>query len=218
MSDRADLGKKLKRLRKARDWTLAQLSEATSVPLSSLSKIENNQLSPTYDQLLKISSGFGLDIAELLSDNHEAEPPRVIGRRSINRLGEGTHIVDPAQHLRYLSTDLLDKSFCPIIAEHFARSIEEYGEMTRHPGEEFLYVIEGAVEFHSELYAPVRLEAGESIYFDSSMGHAYIKAADGPCRTLSICSSPRRDPAPQGAAETKPKAAQPPARSRSRVL
>jgi hypothetical protein len=34
----------------------------------------------------------------------------------------------------------------------------------------------------------VRLEAGDSIYFDSGMAHAYIDVGDTPCRTLTICS------------------------------
>jgi uncharacterized cupin superfamily protein len=36
----------------------------------------------------------------------------------------------------------------------------------------------------------VRLRAGDSIYFDSGMGHAYIAASEGRCRVLSLCSAP----------------------------
>ncbi|MCE2660101.1 MAG: cupin domain-containing protein, partial [Rubrivivax sp.] len=49
-------------------------------------------------------------------------------------------------------------------------------------------VLEGAVMFHTELYAPVLLQAGDSVYFDSSMGHAYLRVSDGPCRVLTVCS------------------------------
>jgi hypothetical protein len=42
--------------------------------------------------------------------------------------------------------------------------------------------------FHTELYAPVLLQAGDSVYFDSSMGHAYLRVGDGPCRVLTVCS------------------------------
>lgn len=45
--------------------------------------------------------------------------------------------------------------------------MEEFGEFMRHPGEEFLYVIEGELELHTQCYAPVVLKAGESIYLDS---------------------------------------------------
>ena len=60
--------------------------------------------------------------------------------------------------------------------------------MIRHPGEEYAFILEGTVEFHTELYAPVLLNKGDSVYFDSGMGHAYLAASAGPCRVLSICS------------------------------
>ena len=78
----------------------------------------------------------------------------------------------------------------PIIADVRARSPDEFGEMIRHPGEEYAYVIEGEVELHTELYAPVHLKTGDSIYFDSGMGHVYVNVGKGTCRILSICSSP----------------------------
>ena len=55
--------------------------------------------------------------------------------------------------------------------------------------QEFAFVIEGSVDFYTDLYAPTRLEAGDSIYFDSGMGHAYVKAGPGRCQVLSICSA-----------------------------
>jgi uncharacterized cupin superfamily protein len=83
---------------------------------------------------------------------------------------------------------LLSKRFVPIVADIKARSIDAFGEFIRHPGEEYAYVLEGVIELHTELYAPVLLRAGDSIYFDSGMGHAYVAAAPGRCRVLAICS------------------------------
>ena len=69
------------------------------------------------------------------------------------------------------------------------RTLAEFGRLIRHVGEEYALVVEGAVEFNCELYTPVVLQTGDAIYFDSSMGHAYLAAAAGRCRVLSICSS-----------------------------
>src|SRR6185437_13887358 len=90
----------------------------------------------------------------------------------------------------YPAADFLNKRFTPIIAELRARSLEEFGDFIRHPGEEYAYVLEGTVAFHTELYAPLTLRRDDSIYFDSGMGHAYLAAEAGPCRVLSICSGP----------------------------
>ena len=93
----------------------------------------------------------------------------------------------------YHATDLLHKKMVPVFVTLRARSIEEFGDLIRHPGEEYSFVLEGAVDFHSEIYAPVRLNVGDAIYFDSGMGHAYIAAASEPCRILCLCSGTEAD-------------------------
>jgi hypothetical protein len=92
--------------------------------------------------------------------------------------------------LRYLSTDLLNKQITPILCEYHARTLEEFGDFMRHQGEEFLYVLEGELALHTDCYAPLKLKTGESVYFDSRMGHAYLSAGVQPCRALSICTVP----------------------------
>jgi uncharacterized cupin superfamily protein len=74
------------------------------------------------------------------------------------------------------------------VAEIKARSLAEFGELVVHPGEELAFVLEGTVDLYTALYAPVRLNVGDSIYFDSGMGHAYIAVGEGACRVLSICT------------------------------
>ena len=46
-----DLGLRVRELRKARNWTLEQASSQAGLARSTLSKIENGQMSPTYDAL-----------------------------------------------------------------------------------------------------------------------------------------------------------------------
>ena len=53
-------------------------------------------------------------------------------------------------------------------------------------GEEFLYVLEGEVIIHSNLYAPTELKRGDSLYFDGTQGHAYICGSDDPARILVL--------------------------------
>jgi transcriptional regulator with XRE-family HTH domain len=183
-------GRVLRALRTQHDWTLAEVSERTGLPVSTLSKIENDKMSLSYDKLTRLCAGLDIDIAELFASEAGGEAPsRVTGRRSITRAGEG-RAIDTADYLHlYPAADLLNKRFVPIIAEIHARSLDSFGELIRHPGEEYAYVLEGTVDLHTDLYAPTRLEAGDSIYFDSGMGHAYIAASPGRCRVLSICSA-----------------------------
>ncbi len=69
-----------------------------------------------------------------------------------------------------------------------AKSLDEFGDLVRHAGEEFAFVLDGAVVFHSEFYAPVVLNRGEGVYIDSNMGHAYV-VADASTRRPSCRSA-----------------------------
>lgn len=200
MTARAPIGKSLRRLRLQNDWTLADVAERTGLAVSTLSKVENDRMSLTFDKIVRLCEGLGIDIGTLFTNEPAsvAEPASVqpapvamMTRRSVDRVG-GEDALVPTKNYRhrYLNTDITHKKMIPILVEHRARTIEEFGALVRHPGEEFIYVMEGAIELHTEFYAPTIVRAGESIYLDSTMGHAYLAAADGPCRTLSVCSSP----------------------------
>lgn len=183
-------GAALRAFRREQRWTLAAVSQKTGLPVSTLSRIETDQISPTYDQLSKLSLGLNIDMAQLLSGETGDAKPIQTARRSVNRAGDGQILDTPMQSLRYLSVDLTNKQFAPIIGEIKARSLEEAGEFHRHNGEEFIFVVGGELELHSEFYAPLRLSAGDSVYFDSGMAHAYLAVGKGRCKILSICTAP----------------------------
>jgi len=213
-SAEAKPGGALRALRIGRGWTLAEVSHRTGLPVSTLSKIENDRMSLSYDKLTRLCAGLEIDIAELFAaDASGTAPERVNGRRSITRAGEG-RAIDTQDYLHlYPAADLLNKRFVQIIAEIHARSLADFGELIRHPGEEYAYVLEGIVELHTKLYAPARLEVGDSIYFDSGMGHAYIAVSPGRCRVLSICSANESQllEATTGQRKALPPAPEPPA-------
>lgn len=165
------LAQRLRALRQARDWALKQAAQATGVSASTLSKIENGLLSPTYDNLIKIAAGLDLDVAELFtaSDAHMGT-----GRRSLSRQGEGRQYETPYYDHRLLCTALSHKRMMPFHTRVKARSFDEFQDWSRHGGEEFVYVLEGEVELYTEFYEPARLKTGESFYIDSRMGHRVI--------------------------------------------
>lgn len=186
----SDPGMVLRRLRLERNLTLAQVSERTGLPVSSLSKVETGKMSLSYGKLMSISAGLGIDIATLFNREQAPDVQAVpFGRRSITRAGGGPAIRTATYGYTYPAAELLRKSLNPMIIDVKVRRIEDFGEWMRHPGEEFAMVLEGAVDFHCDLYAPVRLETGDTIYFDGMMGHSYVAASDGPCRLLCVCSA-----------------------------
>ncbi len=184
-------GAVLRSIRARRGWTLSEVSARTGLSVPTLSKIENDKIALTYDKLTRLSEGLDIDISRLFGAGGEGEEsPVVASRRSITRAGEGKVIETRNYNHLFPAADLLQKRFIPIIAEIRVRSLEDFGELIRHRGEEYSFVLEGEVDLHTDVYAPMRLVAGDSIYFDSGMGHAYIAVSPGPCRVLSVCSAP----------------------------
>ena len=183
-------GATLKALRRRERWTLSDVAVRTGLPISTLSRLENGKIAMTYEKLLQISAGLGIDMSVLIG-TPAAPMQRIEGgfRRTIARAGEGQSVETPTGNYLYVATDLLNKAVTPIIGDVTARSIEEYDEYLRHGGEEYLFVLNGTLALYTEAYAPVRLEQGDSIYFDSGMGHAYVSVGDTPCKVLSICSA-----------------------------
>ena len=188
-ANQAKPGSVLKGLRLKRGLTLAEVSAATGLPVSTLSKVENDKMALSFDKLMRISQGLKIDISVLFGDSKSEDAAgAATGRRSIARAGDAKTIETEHYISMFPASDLLNKRMVPIIAEVHARSLEEFGDFIQHPGEEYGYVLEGEAELHTSLYAPLHLKTGDSVYFDSSMGHAYIAVGEATCKILSICT------------------------------
>lgn len=185
------LGKLIRAVRKQHGWTLREMSNVVGIPLSTLAKVETEKLSLTYDKLQQLASRLGMSLAEFLgqdaSSNRSASPV-VIGRRSVTGAPSTVKIETPNYDYNYLCSDLAGKRMVPILVRIRAGSVQEFGELVTHRGEEFVYVLEGSVEVHLQFYTPVVLTQGEGIYVDSSMQHAYIAKECESALVLAVCS------------------------------
>lgn len=184
------LGSLIRSIRARKGWTLKEMSATSGIPVSTLSKVEHDRLTLTYDKLQQLSRRLNIRMSELFAEGDEDTAPQVTGRRSIGTTERAVRVVTANYDYNYLCTDLRQKRMIPILTRIRAKTATEFGDLVRHPGEEFIYVLEGKIEVHSEYYDPVVLSVGEGIYLDSSMGHAYV-VADG-CHealVLGVCSS-----------------------------
>jgi transcriptional regulator with XRE-family HTH domain len=188
------LGKLLRALRARNGWTLKQMSDRSGIPVSTLSKIEHDRLTLTYDKLQLASQRLGIRMSELFAEPGEPDEVPVTARRSIGQIDRAVRVTTPNYDYHYLCTELRRKRMIPIITTIRAKSLEQFGDLVRHPGEEYVYVLKGRIEVHTEFYGPVLLEEGESIYIDSNMGHAYLAAPGcAEATTIGVCSSADED-------------------------
>ena len=166
-----DLGERLRALRKERGWTLEQAAQEVGLARSTLSKIENSQMSPTFEAVRKLASGLGISVPQLFT------PPKsgkMLARRSITRGGEGrAHITATYEH-EIIAADISHKRMLPYRATVRARHFDDFDGWVRHDGEELLYVLSGGV--------------GDSAYYDATMGHNMISTSEADAVILWVTS------------------------------
>ena len=183
-----DLGQRVRTLRAERRLTLKNVAERSGLSVSSLSKIENNQLSPTYESIVRLARGLGADIAELFSD--QAEDRRVAGgRRSITRAGKGQTFRTAVYDYEMLCSDVVGKRMIPVKVTVKAREVRDVGRLLSHEGEELMYVLSGKIELVTEFYEPIQLGPGDCVYFDSTMGHLCLARGIEDAEVFWVCSS-----------------------------
>src|SRR3954447_20333982 len=165
------------------------MSERSGIPVSTLSKVEHDRLTLTYDKLLQLSQKLQIRMSELFAETEPADEG-VTARRSIGRLDDAVRVTTPNYDYYYLCTELRRKRMIPVLTRIRAKSLSEFGDLVRHSGEEYIHVLEGTIIVHTEFYDPVTLKTGEAIYIDSNMGHAYVAAEDcDEALVLGVCSS-----------------------------
>lgn len=175
-------GVAVRKLRLSKGWTLQELSEKSGVPLSTLSKLELGQSSLTYDKILRICSALDIDPGLSLLQN--APPPPPSARRAVIRKDEGEHLPFGDHTARVGAQDLLSKHFTPMLLTL------QPGEGKRQtlPGEVYLHIMTGCALLHTDVYAPLKLNAGDAIYFDGATEHRLHPASPETCTLLMIVS------------------------------
>jgi transcriptional regulator with XRE-family HTH domain len=180
-----NLGKRVRDLRKARGWTLEQAAVQAGLARSTLSKIENGQMSPTYEALRKLAGGLAVSVPQLFTPPSRA---LVTGRRAVTRAGEGQAQATATYEHELLAQALTRKQMLPYRARIRARDIAEFDGWVRHDGEEFLYVLTGAVRLYTEFYEPVDMKRGDSAYYDATMGHNVVSVSEEDAMVLWVTS------------------------------
>ncbi len=180
------LGEKILRLRKERRLSLTTLSAAAGVSASTISRIENGRLSPTYSVLSRLCEALGLHMSDVIAEaSHNTALRFAPGCRAVTRGGQGMMHKTPRGGYEFLGTELATKrmevAIIEPIPDHVGRSLES------HAGQEFIYVLEGRLMFYMQHYAPLVLEPGDSVYFDAAAPHA-VYAVQGAVRILSLTS------------------------------
>ena len=185
MAQPIDLAERVRALRTAQGWTLAQAAERAGLARSTLSKIENGHLSPTYEALKKLATGLGMSLPRLFTS---APSDQVTARLTTTVSGEGQPLLTTTYEHELLGKGLSRKDMLPYRTRIRARRVEEFEGWVRHGGEEFLYVLTGRIRLYTEFYEPQDLARGDSVYYDATMGHNVISTSADDATILWVTS------------------------------
>jgi transcriptional regulator with XRE-family HTH domain len=177
------LGERIRRLRLKKSMGLVDLGKRTGLSASFLSQLETGRVVPTLRNLTRIAMVFSKDLSYFF----EREPQaifRVHRRRERVRLPQ-TGVETPAYFFESLGYLVPDREMDPYLAEFMPLATEMEVSAHIHPGFEFLYVLEGALEVHYGEQA-CKLEMGDAVYFDSNVPHSYQCAGTKPAEAVIV--------------------------------
>ena len=173
--DSKALAKSIREARQNKGWTLEETGRAAGIGRSTLSKIENNQTRPSFEIVRRLSQALDMNPPQLfLQSGRES----ISGRRDFTASGQGELRETATYSHELLCNELTSKNMVPYISRIKARDVSEFANWIRHTGEEFMYVLSGELTFVSEHYRPLKMKAGDSLYYDSGMGHGCISTSE----------------------------------------
>jgi transcriptional regulator with XRE-family HTH domain len=166
------IGRKIRELRKKAGFVLQDLSDRTGLSKPLLSQVEKGVVSPPIATLLKISKALNVNIGFFFQDN-DPEEKVVLVRRDESKVIDSRYFgrEESGYYYEALAYKKSKKCMEPFLVE-FKRMKAEKLSYFSHEGEEFIYLLEGTLEFRTENEQYV-LNPGDSLYFESSIPHAY---------------------------------------------
>lgn len=174
------VGKKIHALRKAKKMTLQQMSDLSGLSISFLSQVERDLTSPTVSSLVNISHALDVQTSYFFPQ----PPSKDLIVRSYER--HPFKLQDGQVVYARLGGDFKDRSLEPLLATYPPGYESEW---VSHPGEEFVYVLEGQVTYSFEDKEYI-LHTHDSIHLPSNLSHRLTNSHDAPAQLIFV-NTPR---------------------------
>lgn len=181
----ADLGRRVRAARMARRLTLEEVVSRADFTVSWLSKLENGQLTPSLEGLVKLADVLECGVDELV-EGLSIPPRHIVVKRGHGRI-EQIRGTKSSAAVEYLADQWRGRAMQPTIL--YLDGNDRRAAAESHDGQRFFLVLEGdvRVDYGDE---PILLSAGDSIYLDATIPHGVSVAGKGKARVLSVVHEP----------------------------
>jgi len=173
------IGEKLRTLRLKKSMGLLELGQHTGLSPAMLSKLERGKLFPTLPTLLRVAMVFGVSLDFFFSDERKRHVLAISRKNERLRFPDNPHGETISYKFESLDFKATERKLNGFYAE-FEEVTREKARLHQHPGVELVYLISGKLELTigSDTHT---LDAGDSIYFDSSVRHNYRRLSRQSC-------------------------------------
>lgn len=180
------VGERIRKLREAQDMSLEQVSRLTGIDVERLRAYEDGSAVPAIGAVIQLSRVLGSKMEGLLHGGGVVSEALTICRAGESHGGE-----QGGTEQSYAYSSLTRPGTAGHLMEPFLLSFDPAvpaGVPITHDGQEFVYVVEGAIELFYE-GRRYRLERGDSAYLDSTRPHTFHGVGECVARMLAVVSS-----------------------------
>jgi len=165
----ASVGHRVKMVRQEKGLTTEDVGQRTGISPAYLDQIEADELSPPLGVLIRIAKALDMRLGRFISTG-EVKPFTVVRKHERRIVSRYTSAQGDRYGYTYesLAPDKKDRHMEPFMITLVPSGAKK--ELSTHAGQEFIYVLEGAMEVILKDHKDV-LYPGDSIYYDSSVPH-----------------------------------------------
>jgi DNA-binding transcriptional MerR regulator/quercetin dioxygenase-like cupin family protein len=174
-----DLGNKLRRLRRKRELTITEASRQAHISAGFLSAIELSRANPSVATIYRLAAAYGTTVLELY--DLPVQSNRVLRPRNRKSLETKSGV-----RMELLSTGTKMLESMLIRVPPGTGSDGAY----MHQGEDFLYMLEGALEVWLDEVECHLLQQGDSFWFESNRGHRWFNPTNKQAAVLWVNTPP----------------------------
>ncbi|MFA0822116.1 MAG: helix-turn-helix domain-containing protein [Methanomethylovorans sp.] len=191
MSEKNLVGNKIRQLREAREMSVEELAEASHSSVELIQQLENGAFIPSLTPLLQIARALGVRLGTFLDDATQNSPVVVRSGKSEQIVRFSGNCPTPQRSIlefSALASNKIDRHMEPFLIDVHPLGCADINP-SAHEGEEFIYVLKGQIEilYGKEQY---KLNAGDSIYYDSVVPHHVHASGDSDAQILAVVYTP----------------------------
>lgn len=180
-----DMGGRIRHFRQQKDLSIDQLAKAIAISVEEIEAFESNQSVPSIAILIKLSKNLDINVADVFRERPREKKFEILREKDQQKYAGNSPSKECGYRFVPLTYPTADKHLDSYLIEIPAQQEREGVKKEGHPGEEFVFLLEG--ELHGEIGGEsFVLKKGDSLFLRSSTPHRYFNPTDQDARAIAV--------------------------------